>query len=207
MSNMNNKRCIIIGAGQFSEDKIPLTDNDYIIAADGGYNYAMKLGIKPDLLIGDFDSLSYIPKDIMMEKHPAMKDDTDMMLAVKKAISLGYGEIELYGALGGDRIDHSLANIAILKYCLDKDVKAVIKDKNLNMIAIRNSYITINGRECGYISIFAMDNVSSHVTIKGLKYEIEDATLYNSIPLGVSNEFVGRDAYIEVLDGTLLIVY
>lgn len=201
------RTCYIIGAGHFGEDKIDLKDNDYVIAADGGYNYALKLNIRPDIVIGDFDSLKEIPQDIPYEQFPVKKDDTDMMLAVKKAISLGFTRLVLFGALGGERIDHTLANIALLKYGAKQNVEVIIKDETRRMFALRDGKVTIKGQPEGYISVFAFDEKCQGVSIKGLKYEVKDICLSNSVPLGVSNEFVGKDAVIEVTKGTLLITY
>jgi len=203
------KRCYIAGAGEFCGSELP-QQGDYVIAADGGYTALAKRGIEPDMLVGDFDSLSEIPKHSNIKTSPVEKDDTDMMLAVQEGLKLGYNYFILNGGLGG-RFDHTLANIQILSYLAENKVRGTLVGNNERITVICNDEIIIdsgmadisNGR---LLSIFSAGDVASGVTLTGLKYSLENATLTNISPMGCSNEFTGIPATISVKDGTLIIV-
>ena len=102
--------CYIFGAGDFTPCTIDLTSKDLVIAADGGYDYLIRLGLRADVVLGDFDSVTSpdLWDDAICEKltYPPEKDDTDMMLAIKLGLSRGYREFAIYGGLGG-RLDHT----------------------------------------------------------------------------------------------------
>ena len=118
--------CYIICGGPESFSTVKIPDNAYIICADSGYDKALSAGIKPDLLIGDFDSVkSKLPDDIDVLRAPAHKDDTDTLLAVRTALEKGFDEIILAGACGG-RTDHTLANIATLLYIRNTVLKLML---------------------------------------------------------------------------------
>ena len=112
---MESEICYIFGAGEMTDCNISLSPKDLVIAADGGFDYLKKLGLRADFVLGDFDSvLSYdLPSDSL--RYPPEKDDTDMMLAVRLGLEKGYTEFAIYGGLGG-RLDHTLANLQILTH-------------------------------------------------------------------------------------------
>ena len=107
--------CYIVGAGDNSGTNFTKKENDFVIAADGGFEKIHQLGIEPDLVIGDFDSLGYVPVGDNVEKHKVMKNETDMMICVKTALHKGFNNIVIFGGTGG-RIDHTFANIQTLLY-------------------------------------------------------------------------------------------
>ena len=107
------KTCFIVGAGSFSGMSIRPEAEDLVIAADGGYKYLIELGIEPDVLLGDFDSLEIVPEHRHLIRHSPIKDDTDMALAVAYAKAEGYRRFFLYGGLGG-RLDHTIANLQLM---------------------------------------------------------------------------------------------
>jgi thiamine pyrophosphokinase len=197
-------RCIIIaGAPGFSG--FTAAAGDYIIAADSGYRHALAAGIKPDILIGDFDSLECVPQNIQSIKSPAVKDDTDTFLAVRHAISLGYKNFLLLGALGG-RLDHQTANIAACAFIAEQGGYCEIRDSKNIIIAIKDSQICLAKIENWSVSVFSYSDRSIGVTLAGLKYTLENAALTNTFPIGVSNEFAEDTATVEVKDGVLLII-
>ena len=110
-----NKKCMIIGAAPIASKAIFDEFNPaehYVICADGGYDTALQYGIRPDLIIGDFDSAETAPpEDIRVLKLPVQKDETDTMSAAMVGFKLGYTSFVLVGCLGGDRFDHSVANL------------------------------------------------------------------------------------------------
>lgn len=187
---------------------IPNIDNDtLVISADGGYSNALKFNIIPNICIGDFDTLTAnINPSCKIIKYPPEKDDTDTMLCVKKAISMGYDTIYIYGALGG-RFDHTIANIQTLEYITEKNISAYIID-NQNIITMQKDSTRVYNQYSNfkYFSIFSISN-SSDVSAIGLKYPLEHTILNRNFPLGISNEILLDSATITVYKGTILIVY
>ena len=198
-------KCLIFCAGGFDGLLAPIAADDYIIAADGGLVHTEALGLTPNLILGDFDSLGYIPEGSAV--FPVEKDDTDAMLAVKKGLELGCTEFLLYGSLDGPRLDHSVANFQTLQYLADRGAKGMLVGKTQIVTVVKNGKITLPARNEGIVSVFCMGKDAQGVTIKGLKYALENGTLTAGFPLGVSNHFIGQDAEISVKNGSLLIIY
>lgn len=197
-------RCLIISGGEFS--KTPEEKFDLIIACDKGYSYAKKLSIKPDVVIGDFDSLEIdVEKDIEVIKLPKKKDDTDTYYAAKYAIDHGATEICICSALGG-RLDHTIANIQTISYIASKNIKAMIYDNDKKVYAIHDSSISIKKESYDNLSIFAMDDICEGVSITGTEYELRDENIKNNFPIGVSNTWTCDFADISVKKGTLIII-
>ena len=197
--------CRIIGAGECEKLDFEKQSGDLIIAADGGCVYLEKTGIKPDIIIGDFDSLGYAPDGDGVIKLNPIKDVTDMDAAVKEGIKRGYTEFRLYGACGG-RVDHTLANIQLCASLAQKNIKVLIHG-GMNITAVCNGEIIFEPDCRGYISVFSHSDKCTGVTIEGLKYTLDNAELFNAFPLGVSNEFIGVQSRIKVENGTLIIIY
>lgn len=213
---MKTGTCIVIGAGDLTVGSIPYhAEKDYVIAADGGLMYCGILELEPDLIIGDFDSVDAehktavdAIKEMMPEKVislPVEKDDTDMLAAIKTGLSLGYRQFRLYGANGG-RLEHTIANIQLLKYLKEQDAVGYIMDGNGMILLAQNETICFKETMEGYVNIFSMNEKAHGVTIRGLQYELENATLTNAMPLGISNQFIGAKSEVTVEDGTLLII-
>jgi thiamine pyrophosphokinase len=198
--------CYIFGALDTGIADFKPQENDLIIAADGGYSTLKKLNIKPDLVVGDFDSLGEAPKDEIVIKHPIKKDDTDTLLAVKIGLEKGYKTFVIYGAVGG-RLDHTVATIQTATFVAENGGIAYIYEGNHTVTTIKNSSIIFKANAKGYISIFALSGVAKGVTIKGLLYELNDAEITPSFPIGVSNEFINKESEISVKDGVLTIIF
>ena len=199
------EKCYIVGAGDNSGTNFSKGENEYIIAADGGLEILNSMGIKADLIIGDFDSLGYKPKGNNVIAYKVEKDDTDMMLAVMKAIELGTGEIVIFGGTGG-RIDHTFANIQAMANASKNGILVKMIDEKYEYIVITDGSITIDRRPEGIFSVMSISNKSMGVNIKGGQYSAKNVTLTNDNPTAVSNHFVGKDIEISVKQGTLLIV-
>ncbi|MGP1570200.1 MAG: thiamine diphosphokinase, partial [Eubacteriales bacterium] len=204
------RRCVIITGFITGNPKklFRIKKNDFIICADKGYSYAKSAKIKPNMLIGDFDSLNIdMPDDISIEHYPSEKNDTDTMLCLKYALERDFDEIILIGGIGG-RIDHTIANIQAMAYTLDnwkgndryQKRISMIDDKNW-LILIKNNAISLTGREGQLLSIASFSNESKKVTTSGLHWNLREATLTNTFPLGVSNYFEDRKVNISVGDG------
>ena len=196
--------CYIMGAGEFYgcfEKK----QGDLVIAADGGYDTLLKLGIKPDLILGDMDSVGTEAEDIERLVYPVRKDETDSFLAYREGVRRGYAEFILYGCTGG-REDHTFANCALLVYARERGHKMTLVGKCTDTIAIKNESLTISGDEGTHLSLFAFGDVARGVSVLGAEYEACGIELTPSFPLGVSNRFLSDDVTVSVEDGTLLIM-
>ena len=141
-----NKKCYIVGAGDNSGTNFSKGKDEYVIAADGGLATLEKLGIQPDFILGDFDSLGYVPDGKNIEVHKVEKDDTDMMLSVERAVESGYNEIEIFGGTGG-RIDHTVANFQTMLWASKQNVKIKMTDKNHVYFMITNDTLEIKGKD------------------------------------------------------------
>lgn len=198
--------CYIVGGGDFDASRFCPTKEDYIIAADSGLVYIEEAGYEPDLIVGDFDSLGYRPKSENVICHPTEKDDTDMALAAEIALAKGYCRLYIFGAAGG-RLDHTLANLQLMTKLCMQGVEVFFLNPDCTVTAIRESTLHFTKEYRGIISVFAASDTAEGVTIKGLKYTLEQAALTGNKALGVSNEFTGEPATISVRNGVLWIVW
>ena len=198
-------RCIIFGAAGFDELLFPMEKADFVIAADGGLRHLESLGRVPDVVLGDFDSLGYTPAD--GEVFPVEKDDTDMMLAVKQALQQGHRELWIYGGLDGSRLDHTVANFQTLSYLRTHGARGFLVGKDYLVTVVQNETIRFPAVKEGILSVFCMGSDATGVTIRGLKYGLENGTLTAAFPLGVSNHFIGTPAEISVKNGQLLLMW
>lgn len=205
--------CYIFGAGDLYIDSLIPAPGSFVIAADGGLYHAKRLGIVPDECLGDFDSASRAeaPPDSLV--YPTKKDYTDMHLAVLRGIEQGCKVFEIYGALGGERVDHSIANLQMLAHFAQKGYTLRLHGRNQLITAISAdvtcSPVSISFAEDsrGYLSLFAIGGRVEGLTLTGLKYTLENACITDTFPLCVSNEFVGKIAHISFKSGTLLLVF
>lgn len=182
-----------------------INPDDLVIAADAGIKNLEKLNIKPDYIIGDFDSLGYKPMEENVITHPVEKDDTDTLLAVKYAFDLGYKNFRIFGCIGG-RLDHTIGSIQTASYITENKGTTVFFGDNENFTVIKNNKISFTDNCKGNISVFALTNTKG-VTINNLYYELQNGDLTPDFPLGVSNKFINKNAQISVSDGKLLIVW
>lgn len=204
----NNNFCYIFGAGPISAPlkSTPCPNQDFVIAADAGYNFLCKQGIKPDLLVGDLDSLGFTPEDIELVQFPTVKDDTDMMLAINEAKKRGYNKFIIYGGIGG-RPEFTLANLQILSNIVNSGDLCYFIGSGSLITAIKNGSLNFDESFRGRVSVFAAGEEARGVTLSGLKYSLSDEVLRYDFPLGVSNEFTGCKGSISVTDGTLFVIY
>ncbi len=207
-------RCAIFAGGD-----MPITDNDqqreilrktdYIICADCGYRHVKELGLTPDLIVGDFDSYTEeLPDDVEIISTVPEKDDTDTLMAVKKAIELGYKNIDLYGAMGGGRIEHSIANVQTMIYAFQQGCDLTIRDKSVLRIQSADDGEVSYHDELGelYFSVFALTERVNIDYLRGVKYPLENHCIVQSFPIGVSNEITEGTAKLSIKSGLALIV-
>ena len=195
--------CHIVGGGEFYPEHFKARDGDFIIAADAGFEHLSALGIAPDMTVGDFDSLGFVP-NVNKIVLPVAKDDTDTGYAAKWAYDKGFRAFELHGCTGG-RVDHTLANVQTIANLARLGCSAVMHDKDVNYYAVASSTICFDENAKGTVSIFA-HGADAVVSIRALKYELENETLDPFFPLGVSNSFQNQKSSVTVHKGVALIV-
>ncbi|MEG1878654.1 MAG: thiamine diphosphokinase [Pseudoflavonifractor sp.] len=178
---------------------------DFLIAADGGYAWLQDLGLTPDLVIGDMDSLNTPPTGVEVLRLPREKDDTDMLAAVRVGMEKGCRSFQIYGGTGG-RFDHTLANLQLLAWLSQRQCAGVLYGTDWTATAVTEGALTLPPAEGDMLSVFAWGGDALGVDLVGLKYPLKDATLTCQMPLGVSNEFTGVPACVSVKTGTLLVV-
>ena len=198
-------KCLIICAGGFTGLASPVQKDDYTIAADGGLRHLSAIGLTPNAILGDFDSLGYTPENATV--FPVEKDDTDAMLAVRQALALGFEEIHLYGGLDGPRLDHTIANLQTLQFLADHGAVGYLIGKHYIATTVKNGSLSFPESASGILSVFCMGQDARDVTITGLKYELTNGILTAGFPLGVSNHFIGKCAAVSVKCGSLLVLY
>jgi len=194
-----------MGAGEYFGHFSP-KGSDYIIAADGGMDTLNELGIEPHLIIGDFDSSLSSPSGNNVIILPKEKDDTDTLAALRIGIDRGFDEFHIFGGMGG-RADHTLANIHCLSFLCERNCRGYLYGNGMIITALKNGQMKFDSDILGYLSVFAYGGKAENVSLRGLKYPLENACLTCDMPLGVSNEFIGESAEISVGNGTLLICY
>lgn len=198
--------CYVVGAGEnYGLDFKPGRE-DYVIAADAGLHYLEERGVLADLIVGDFDTLHYVPDGANVLKLPVEKDDTDMFMAVKEGIRAGYAVFHIYCGTGG-RVDHTIANLQMLAYLAENEMQGYLFHKDCVLTMIKDRELVFEAAAAGYVSVFSHSEKSTGVYLRNLKYELHDATLTSSFPLGVSNEFIGKESRISVESGTLLVCF
>ena len=206
-------KCIVICAGDLTLGEVPVGEEDFVIAVDGGLSYCGILNVEPDLILGDFDSVSeqealaiekleqQIPERIL--RLPCEKDDADTLAALKEGLKRGYTDFRIYAGTGG-RFDHTLANIQCLIYLKNRGATGYLVDGTGMMLIIKNEAVHFQAGLEGYLSLFSLVEESRGITIEGMKYSLEHAVIRNDFPVGISNEFIGEAAAIAVEDGTLV---
>lgn len=198
-------RCVVFTAhceGDPADAVVP-ENGDFVMCADGGWKLAEAAGVKADLVIGDFDS-SDAPESGVIERHPVMKDDTDTMLCLKRGLAMGYERFLFVGGFGG-RLDHTMANLQTMLFAAKFGARAEMCDGYTWATAVMNGTVRVKRRP-GKLSVFAMSDRCTGVSISGTLYELSDGTLENFFPLGVSNEFAADEAVVSVKDGALLVM-
>lgn len=199
------KTCVIFCAGGFDCLAEPVGKDDYIIAADGGLRHAQALGLDCQAVLGDFDSLGFVPAGANV--FPQEKDDTDAMLAVRQGLAAGCRRFVLYGTLDGPRLDHTIANLQTLQFLADRGAVGYLVGTGYIATVIHQETVRFSQRASGVLSLFCMGPDARGVTLEGLKYPLRDAALSAGFPLGVSNHFLGREALVTVREGSLLALY
>jgi thiamine pyrophosphokinase len=202
---MAGKKCVIVGAGDFTGIADAPGADDLVIAADAGYESLRSLGLRIDVVIGDFDSLGEAPRHENVIRLNVVKDDTDTLAAIRYGLDKGYKIFHIYGGTGG-KISHTIANIECIAYLSQIGATGCLFGDGFYITAVTNGKIEFRAGSTGRISVFSHGDRTEGVYLEGLKYELSNATLTNTFPLGVSNSFTGQKSCVRVDSGTLIVV-
>ena len=209
---MERKTAFIYTGGTVFEEYVieKPEKGDLVIAADAGYLTAKKMGITPDILLGDFDTLGVenIPDGIECLRVPAEKNDTDTQLAVQVAAERGAEEITIVGGMSG-RIDHTLSTLAILEDLWERKagrIYATLTDGKNRVRFIRNGGTILPHSQYRFFSLIAADETVKGITLDGCKYPLKNGRISRRNQWAVSNEIVGNCALIEIKRGGAWII-
>lgn len=206
-------KCLIIANGELdltAPIRNLLKEADFIICADGGAAHLRRLGILPDVILGDLDSINredreyFDARNVRFETFPPQKDDTDTALATELALTMNPTAIT-YLAATGSRLDHTLANIGLLIKGLEAGVDVKIVNAK-NDIRLMNRALEISGTPGDTLSILPMTETVEGICLEGLEYPLQNATLYLGSTRGISNVFVKPVARISIKSGLLLVI-
>ena len=203
---MSGPICYIVGAGEDCGLSFVPRQDDLVIAADGGLNALRAVSLEPQIIIGDFDSLGLVPQGSEVITLPKVKDVTDTWAAVEEGMRHGFRHFRLYGCTGG-RFEHTLANLQTAAHLAQLGMDCQIIGKTQVITALCCGTAHFSACHTGYLSVFSFTEQCTGVTLKGLKYTLENAVLTSCFPLGVSNEFLGTESSVTVADGTAILVY
>lgn len=211
----NFERGLIFANGEFSPGDVPRPKaGDLIVCADGGLRHAMAIGLRPHVVLGDFDSLGHVEREFLQKeagsirllRYPVEKDKTDGHLAVEYALRAGVKEILMFGGLGG-RFDHTLGNLLLAWICLARGVPLQIVGQKQYVSMLKGpDRAEIRGKARDYVSLLPLTPTVIGVTTQGLYYPLDDAILYLGDTRGISNELVANIGSVEVRDGVLFIL-
>jgi thiamine pyrophosphokinase len=182
----------------------------FIVCADGGAAHLKRMGIVPDVLVGDFDSIDtehlqyYREKNVEVYKYPKEKNMTDTELAVKVAIDRGYKDIVIIGGTGG-RLDHTLSNILLLKKMLDRGIMGKVVNEH-NEIFLTAGSVEVIAQEEYNLTLLPVTERVEGITTKGLYYPLRGETIEMGSSRGVSNKFVAGKAQISITSGILAVI-
>lgn len=204
-------RCVIFSACPVSPElKCLLRAEDFIVACDAGYRNCERLDCVPDVIVGDFDSAPCpgdLGKDVVVLPH--VKDDTDTEYAAKLAVQKGFSEVLILGALGGNRLEHTLANLCTGLGLEQQGVRVTLQNERSRITYVMPGESRIYPKaEYFYVSVFPMEGRAEGVLERGSFYELTDATLTAGYPLGVSNEYADDSSGITIATrrGALIVV-
>lgn len=219
---MKHREAIVVAGGDFFVDSLAdalpdlQTRTPYIVAADAGTTALLEIGIVPDVAIGDFDTAGRKKLSVWKELGievvclPPEKEVTDTHAAMEYLLSKGISHVHLFGALGGSRVDHLLANIQLLEWCSEHEMDVKIYDR-FNVIQLlsgrRTARITYR-KKFPYLSLLPVSREVRGIHLQSVKYPLKNETLIRGFTRGISNQLVAdaTEATISIQQGKLLII-
>ena len=205
------KKCVIVAGGTLEDEDFHrriIQEAEIIICADGGARHVWRLGIIPDLVIGDLDTLreneakDLVDRHVELIRYPQAKDYTDTHLCLLKALELGYQHIEMVGCLGG-RFDHALANVMLLALPQAREVDVRICDPLQEIFLIKPG-MTLTGQKGEIISLLPLSEAVTGISTAGLAYQVPHGKFEMGIGNGISNVFSEEKVEITLGKGLLL---
>ena len=201
------KRAVIIGSAQINnyiKIKEYLREDDFYVYCDAGLKHMDGLKVKPDLIVGDFDSHENPNLNIETIVLPSVKDDTDTCHALKVCIERGFTDFLFLGCIG-ERIDHTLGNMSLLIMLKEKGLSGIMLD-DYSEISIVNGEASIDDT-FSYFSLITLSDCTEGITIKNAKYPLENGLIKSGFQLGISNEVIkGKTATVSSKSGNLILV-
>lgn len=202
--------CALAGAVEFNaadfQARQAAGEFDFVIAVDAGFAHLEAIGVAPDMAVGDFDSLGYVPKARRVSRHPVKKDKSDMELAMEKAVAWDHDELVIYGALGA-RLDHTLANLQLFARFSERDVYVTAIGDTYAVRLLTGPDVFELPVTQGTVSVFSANDTARGVIERGMAYSLDDEPLSNRTSRGLSNELTGEEATVAVEQGTLYVFY
>lgn len=198
--------CVIFGGADMEDTaSANIPEDAFIIAADRGYDHCVRMGIKPDMIVGDFDSTeTKLPCDGRIITAPCEKDDTDLIMAIRAGMDEGCTDFRLYGADGG-RMGHTFGSIQTLSFIAERGCTGTLFGRGFVMNVQRKGSRRYTNDGYRYVSLFSLTE-RAELAVKGLKYG-DEFTLTRTYPMGVSNEFTGESCEITIKSGEILAVF
>lgn len=198
--------CVILASRPISAKCCEgISPDAYVIAVDKGWQHAETLGMTVDLVVGDFDSAPYPIGKKNVQQLPKEKDDTDTFYAVRLAVHKKAKKITILGGLGG-RMDHTIANLQTLLFLAENKVENILLDDTTKIQCLWPQEIELPAEKDCYLSLFACGATVEGLSLCGVKYPLQNATLTDSFPMGISNEFTGEKAEISWQTGNILLL-
>lgn len=200
------ERAVIITGGTISDYHWTaglIGPDDTVVCADSGYDHAVKMGIRPKVLLGDFDSIASLPENCEIIRYPVKKDSSDTELAAGWAVGQGFKELLFLGAIGS-RMDHTLANIFLLAELLKSGARGEIIDEH-NRIAVTETGLTLDEPPGAIVSLLPLSDCAGITTV-GLEYPLQGTDMKPGRSLGVSNVVTARPASVSLTAGTLAVI-
>lgn len=199
-------RAVLVSACAVEPQMIDyIKPGDWVVACDAGYRNCQTMGVVPDLVTGDFDTAPApdCPDLIVL---PAEKDDTDTQYAARLAVEKGCTEAVMLGALGGWRLDHTLASLGTALWLARQGVQVLLADEHTEIrILLAGQQMQLEQKDWGYFSLFPLEGRAEGITLKGAHYPLDHASLDFGYPLGVSNDFDEPAVQISVEKGSLAV--
>ena len=210
---MKKTACIITG-GTLKEEYLASAlhqlDKAFLIVVDGALEVTHKLGLMPDYIVGDFDTvnpdiLTHYSEDIIY-RHPPEKDQTDTELAIEMALQANCTRLIFFGATGS-RLDHSLANIFLLQGLSERQIEAELWNEH-NKLYVKNKSFSLRRKDVygDFLSLLPLSATVENVTLTGFKYPVQNLTFYRERTLGISNEITKEEATVEFQKGIFIVV-
>ncbi|HIZ77612.1 MAG TPA: thiamine diphosphokinase [Firmicutes bacterium] len=205
------KRCVLICNGSLKDLRFhrdQMKNDDFIIAVDGGANHCHRMGITPNLMLGDFDSIDKSTMESFAEVPritvPAEKDFTDIILGIEEAKKRNYKDILILGALGGKRIDMEISNLLLLSRY--REFIEIADDVSSVRCVRAGESIEVSHRQDQYLSIIPLSPLVKTGKSYGLKYPLEGLEFSFGTTCGISNEIISETAELTILEGEILLI-